>query len=137
MNDRAYSNLLCIISLAIQSGGSSDAALLPSSLKGLDLGRYPSNKIELAKSLRTLFHEYVYKGRQAASDPGSLREYDSVYEEICKILYRIGDIDTLEEIFEAYLNFLPLEHNDLLRLTVISAIFQLQTGGDNGLGSDR
>lgn len=121
-NDRSYSNLLCIISLAIQSGGSGDAALLPSSLKGLDVGRYPSNKVELTKSLRTLFHEYVYKGRQAAGDPGSRREYDSVYEEICKILYRIGDISTLEEVFDAYSAFLPLEaHSDPLRLTVISA----------------
>jgi hypothetical protein len=120
-NDRTYSNLLCIISLAIQSGGSGDVALLPSSLKGLDLNRYPSNKIELAKSLRALFLDYVYKGRQAASD-GNLREYDSVYEEICKILYRIGDLDTLEEISGAYFDFLPLEeHNDLLRLTIISA----------------
>jgi hypothetical protein len=121
-NDRTYSNLLCIISLAIQGGGSSDAALLPSSLRDLDLGRYPSNKVELAKSVRRLFHEYVYRGRQAASAPGGWREYDSVYEEICKILYRIGDIDTLMEIFDAYSAFLPLEaHRDQLRLSIISA----------------
>lgn len=121
-NDRTYANLLCIISLAIQSGGSGDAALLPSTLKGLDLGCYPSNKIELAKSLRSLFHEYVYRGRQGAENRGSLREYDSVYEEVCKILYRIGDIDTLMEIFDAYSAFLPLEaHSDPLRLSIISA----------------
>lgn len=121
-HDKTYSNLLCIISLAIQGGGSGDAALLPSSLKGLDLNRYPSNKIELAKNLRALFLEYVYRSRQAATGLGSVREYDSVYEEICKILYRIGDLDTLEEISGAYFNFLPLEkHNDLLRLTLISA----------------
>jgi hypothetical protein len=121
-NDRTYANLLSIIALAIQSQGSSDVALVPSSLKGLDLNRYPSNKIELTKSLRALFFEYVYKGRQAASDPGSVREYDSVYEEVCKILYRVGDLEALEDISSAYFGFLPLEkHNDLLRLTILSA----------------
>jgi hypothetical protein len=121
-DDRTYSNLLSIISLAIQSEGSGDAALLPSSLQGLDLSRYPSNKIELAKGLKALFFGYVYKGRRSTSGAGNPREFDSTYEEICKILYRIGDLDTLEEISGAYFRFLPLEkHNDLLRLTLISA----------------
>jgi hypothetical protein len=121
-NDRTYSNLLAIIALMIEGRGSGDSSLLPASLEALDLGHYPPNKIELARSVKSLFRGYVYPGRQASGDPGTRLDYDRVYEEICKILYRIGDIDTLMEVSDAYTDFLPLEgHSAPLRLSIISA----------------
>jgi hypothetical protein len=120
--DRRYINIISIISLIIQGQGSGDSSLLFSSLKELDLLRYPSSKTELAKALKGLFYEYVYKCREAATNASLTGVYDRTYEEICKILYRIGDIDLLDKISNSYFRFLPLErHNNLLRLTIISA----------------
>lgn len=120
--DRAYSNLLCIISIIIQGEGSADTSLLPSSLRELDLNQYPRNKVELAIKLKELFFQYVHKGRQSVTEDRYAHGFDAVYEEICKILYRIGATELLEEIANSYSRFFPIEkQNDCLRLTIICA----------------
>lgn len=120
--DRLYMNIISIISLIIQGQGSGDSSLLFSSLKELDLLRYPSSKSELAHALKSLFYEYVYKCRETATNPSFTDVYDRTYEEICKILYRIGDMELLDKLSSSYFRFMPLEkHTNLLRLTIISA----------------
>jgi hypothetical protein len=120
--DRLYINIISIISLIIQGQGSGDSSLLFTSLRELDLLRYPSNKTELAQALKGLFFDYVYKCRESTANSSLTGVYDRTYEEICKILYRIGDMELLDKVSNSYFRFLPLErHSNLLRLTIISA----------------
>lgn len=130
---RKYLNTIAIISLVIQGQGSGDDSLLISSLRELNLLSYPSNKTELSKAIIKLYYEHIYKSRQSASNPSEIAVFDRVYEEICKILYRIGDLEALDQISNSYFGFFPLkDHNTYLRLTLISA--KILIGDKRALG---
>ena len=120
--DRYYSNIILIISLVIQGGGSGDSSILLSALKKLDLHQFPSNKGELAQHTQVLFDQYILSGRKNVIDQSGVLQFDMVYEEICKILYRLGHLEKLIKMAAQYSRFLPVErHSDALRLTVLSA----------------